>query len=150
MIIQSKSGGKLQLFQIIALAFQKVLIDALGSQDPDLGFQAVIDALSELRGQFLLIFVPGCEHMPENAVQKHVQIGPVQQARTVHIKTEQIIGIKTNVDRVCSDTCRRQIHDVSQTVQSRSKKPHGKIQFRPCSIQYSFSRLIEFNSVSHK
>ena len=173
-VIQGKGSRKLQLFHVVSLPFQKVLVDPLGGEYMDLLLQAVVHTLAEFRCQFChraivhgindgsdrnitgkipelpVLFFSCRKHMAEHAVQDHMQIGAVQPTGTIHIQTKQMVGIKTDIRRVCTDRRRGKIHDESEAVESRPQKAHREIQIRPRCIQYSFSHLIELHAISHR
>ena len=172
-VIVGEDLRELHLLEVIPLSFYKILVDPLCSQNMDLLLQSAVPFLtvfrrqlrhcpvfhrindrihSDIAGQipeFPVLLFPCGEHMAEDTVEDHMQIGAVQKPRAVHVELEEIIGVKADHGGIRPDKGRGQIHDPSQAVQGRAQKAHGEIELRPRRIQYSFSHFVQFNSVSH-
>ena len=63
--------------------------------------------------------------MPEYAVQKHMDIDPVQSDRAVEHQLRQKGRIEPDADGIGADRSRRQIADIGKGVQGASHKAHG-------------------------
>ena len=89
------------------------------------------------------------EHMPEYAVQKHMDIEAVQVSRPCQPELHQVFGIEADGYSIRAHRPGGQIHGIGKRVQCASHETHGQKQLRSRSVQYSAAKILQVLFVAH-
>ena len=149
----------------VRLVQVKIVVDTLGAQHAALRPQALVPLLAEgigravddvvvhrvedrldldVRGEVperLILVLVRAEHVPEDAVQKDVEVEAVQLLRALEEEREDEVRIIVDRSRVGAHGLRREVHRVAEAVERSRHEAEVDVELGPRFVQYSVSEI---------